>query len=257
MQKIFNELTLKFKKNRGKLSTAQFKDFISQKVDLYTDVEQFIMILQASGYPISQNKNNFQLDTYFRPYKNQKFCIIDIETNGSNPKKSQVIEIGAIIVQNGKIIDKFETFVSASFIPEYITKITTITIDDLKNAPSLKETLIELREFLKDAIFVAHNVKFDFSYLDYSFNRCGLGNIANRRFCTIDLAKRTFNSPRYGLAYLNKTFNIDILNHHRAYSDAYSAYIIMQKSFLNIPKNIITTEELIDFSLSSNYLISS
>ena len=251
MQKIFNELTRRFKKNRGKLSTAQLEEFISQKVDLYTDIEQFLMILQASGYPISQNKNGFKLDTYFRSYKNQKFCIIDIETNGSKPSTSQVIEIGAIMVQNGKIIDKFETFVNASFIPEYITKITSITIEDLKNAPSLKDALTSLREFLEDTIFVAHNVKFDFSYLDFSFERCGLGNIANQKFCTIDLAKRTFQSPRYGLAYLNEALNIDVANHHRAYSDAYSAYIVMQKSFENIPKSIRSTEELIEFSVSN------
>ncbi|SHO80475.1 DNA polymerase III epsilon subunit [hydrothermal vent metagenome] len=252
MQNIFNELTIKFKKNRGILSINEFQNFISKRVDLYTEIEQFFIILQASGYPISQNREGFKLDTYFRKYKNQKFCIIDIETNGSKPSTSQVIEIGAVMVQNGKIIDKFETFVNASFIPEYITKITTITVDDLQNAPTLKEALTSLREFMQDTIFVAHNVKFDFSFLDYSFERCGLGNIANQKFCTIDLAKRTFQSPRYGLAYLNEYLNIDVVNHHRAYSDAYSAYIVMQKSFTNIPKNIKTTNELIEFSTSTH-----
>ena len=251
MQNIFNNLTLFFRKNRGRLSTKQFQDFISSDVDLYTDIEQFLIILQASGYPISKSGKGFQLNTMFRKYKNQRFCIIDIETNGSKPSTSQVIEIGAIIVQNGKIIDKLETFVSASFIPQYITKITTITLDDLQNAPTLKEALTSLREFMQDTIFVAHNVKFDFSFLDYSFERCGLGNIANQKFCTIDLARRTFESPRYGLAYLNESLNIDVANHHRAYSDAYSAYIVMLKSLTNIPKDIKTTDELIEFSSSS------
>ena len=251
MQNIFNELTIKFKRNGGRLSTNEFQNFISKRVDLYTDIEQFFIILQASGYPISRNRQGFKLDTIFRKYKNQKFCIIDIETNGSKPNTSQVIEIGAVMVQNGKIIDKFETFVEASFIPEYITKITTITVDDLQNAPTLKEALTSLREFMQDTIFVAHNVKFDFSFLDYSFERCGLGNIANQKFCTIDLARRTFQSPRYGLAYLNESLNIDVVNHHRAYSDAYSAYIVMQKSLTNIPKDIKTTNELLEFSLSN------
>jgi len=68
MQNIFNELTIKFKRNGGRLSTNEFQNFISKRVDLYTDIEQFFIILQASGYPISRNRQGFKLDTIFKSH---------------------------------------------------------------------------------------------------------------------------------------------------------------------------------------------
>lgn len=253
MQNIFNNLTASFRKNSGRLSFNQFESLMQKNTMLFTDTYSIFLILQSSGYPIKEDEytNEFILTTMFTDYKAQKFCILDIETNGSKPTNSQVIEIGAMIIQNGEIIDKFETFVQCTYIPEYITKITHIEIEDLIDAPPIKDGLEKLKLFMKDSIFVAHNVNFDFSFLNHSFERFGLGSIGNARLCTIDLARRTFESPKYGLAYLNELLKIESANHHRAYSDAYSAYIVMQKSLENIPKNVKTTNELIEFSVSN------
>jgi DNA polymerase-3 subunit epsilon len=253
MQNIFNNLTASFRKNNGRLSFNQFEVLMQKNTMLFTDTYSIFLILQSSGYPIEEDKNTneFILVTMFRDYKTQKFCILDIETNGSKPTDSQVIEIGAMIVQDGKIIDKFETFVNCTYLPSYITKITNIEIEDLMDAPPIKDGLLKLKLFMKDSIFVAHNVSFDFSFLNHSFERFGLGSIGNIRLCTIDLAKRTFESPKYGLAYLNELLNIDSANHHRAYSDAYSAYVVMQKSLETIPDYVKTTDELVQFTVSN------
>ncbi len=155
------------------------------------------------------------------------------------------------MIQDGEIIDRLETFVECAFMPEYITKITGIEPSDLIGAPTRREALISLREFMKNAIFVAHNASFDYSFLTASFNRFGLGDIGNPKLCTIDLAKRTFESERYGLAYLNEFLGIETATHHRAYSDALSAFKVMEKSFETLPGYVKTADDLLQFAVSS------
>jgi DNA polymerase-3 subunit epsilon len=155
------------------------------------------------------------------------------------------------MVQNGKIIDRYETFVECAFLPEYITKITGIEPTDLIDAPSRKEALIGLRHFMEDAVFVAHNADFDYSFLDASFERFGLGNIGNPKLCTIELARRTFESERYGLAYLIESLEIKTATHHRAMSDALCAFEVMKKSFETLPEYVKSADELLRFSTSS------
>jgi DNA polymerase-3 subunit epsilon len=162
-----------------------------------------------------------------------------------------VIEIGAVMVENGEVVGRLESFVECAYLPEHITKITGIEPEDLIGAPSRKEALTQLREFMEDAVFVAHNANFDHSFLTASFDRFGLGTIGNPKLCTIDLAKRTFKSERYGLAYLNDFLGIDNHTHHRAYSDAISATKVMFKSFETVPAYVQTTDDLLRFSTSS------
>jgi len=251
MQKVFEELTRAFRKHRGVLTTEQYTDISNKHSTLLEDSNTVFLLLQASGYPISEAKNGYKLDIYFTPYKEQKYCVIDIETNGSKPGTSQVIEIGAIMLQNGKIIDRYETFVECAFLPEYISKITGIEPEDLIDAPSRKEALIGLRHFMQDAIFVAHNANFDYSFLNASFSRFGLGNIGNPKLCTIELARRTFESERYGLAYLIDFLGIETATHHRAMSDAVCAAKVMEKSVETLPEYVLSADELLLFSVSS------
>jgi len=245
MQKIYKELTDKFRKQNGVISHLTFKKIVSK---LKEDINTSLLLLQASGYPIKQIGKNYILETYNRDYKKEKFCVIDIETNGSKPEEFQVIEIGAVMIQNGKIIDKFESLVKCDFIPEYITKITGLDIKSLENAPSNREVLQKFRLFLDNAIFVAHNADFDFNFLNTSFKNLGLGSIGNFKMCSIDLAKRTIKSQKYGLAYLNDTLNLGTTTHHRAYSDALTTAKLLNILLSKIPQHIKSTDELIRFS---------
>ena len=102
-----------------------------------------------------------------------------------------------------------------------------------------------------DAIFVAHNANFDYGFLNASFDRFGLGQIGNPKLCTIDLARRTFESERYGLAYLIDFLEIETATHHRAYSDAVCAAKVMEKSVETLPGYVKTADELLRFSISS------
>jgi DNA polymerase-3 subunit epsilon len=251
MQKVFEELTTAFRKHNGVLNTEQYTHIVTKYTTLLEDPEIIFILQQASGYPIIQDGNTYRLETYFTPYEKQRYCVIDIETNGSKPGTSQVIEIGAVMLEEGKIVDRFETFVECAFLPEYITKITGIEPMDLIGAPSRKEALTKLKHFMGDAIFVAHNANFDYTFLNASFDRFGLGQIGNPTLCTIDLARRTFESERYGLAYLIDFLEIETATHHRAYSDAVCAAKVMEKSIETLPKYVKTVDDLLRFSTSS------
>ncbi len=252
MQKVFDELTTAFRKHDGVLNEEQYKHIAIKHTTLLEDSDTIFILLQASGYPIEQEEDGrYRLETYFTPYEEQRYCVIDIETNGSKPGTSQVIEIGAVMLQNGKVIDRFETFVECAYLPEYITKITGIELTDLIDAPTRREALIKLRHFMGDAVFVAHNANFDYSFLNASFDRFGLGGIGNPKLCTIDLARRTFESERYGLAYLIDLLEIETATHHRAYSDAVCAAKVMAKSLETLPEYVKTADDLLRFSVSS------
>jgi len=252
MQKVFEALTTAFRKQGGILSEAHYQQIALKYTTLFEESDTIFMLLQASGYPIEQNSaGEYRLKTFFTPYEEQRYCVIDIETNGSKPGTSQVIEIGAVMIEKGEIVDRFETFVECAFLPEYITKITGIEPTDLIDAPTRREALTQLRYFMEDAVFVAHNANFDYGFLTASFERFGLGSIGNPKLCTIDLAKRTFESERYGLAHLIDFLEIETATHHRAYSDALCAAKVMEKSFETLPAYVTTTDALLQFALSS------
>ncbi len=251
MQKIFEPLTKAFRNNKGFLDYERFFKITKKYCSL--DEDPFIVaeLLKASGYPIEEKLNGYFFKPMYTSYKEQEYVVIDIETNGSKPGRSQVIEIGAVKVKNFEIINRLETFVSCAYLPDMIIELTGITPSDLVNAPSRKEALIMLREFLGDAVFVAHNANFDYEFLNASFERFGLGAIGNMKICTIELAKRTIQSQKYGLAGLCETLNIDMKSHHRAYSDALCSWQIMQKSLKNLPPYVKSTDDLIKFTNSS------
>ena len=251
MQRVYEELTAAFRKNGGRLSEASYQDIVSKHTTLFEDSQALFLLLQASGYPIEKDAKGYYLLTYNIPYQQQRFCVVDIETNGSKPEHSQIIEVGAVMIQNGKIIDRFESFVECAFVPEYISKVTGIVPEDLVGAPSHLEVLMQLRAFLDDAVFVAHNASFDYGFLNYSFDRFGLGTIGNPKLCSIDLARRTIESERYGLAYLNEFLKIGTKVHHRAYSDALTTAQVLLIAFKNLPSYVKTTDDLIQFSVSS------
>ncbi len=251
MQSLYEPLTYAFRKNGGFLNYERFYNLVKKHTQISEDGWTIAQLLQASGYPIEEKFDGYCFKPMQTSYKEQEYVIVDIETNGSKPGRSQVIEIGAIKLKNGKIIDRLETFVACAYLPQNIIELTGITPFDLIDAPSRKNALLMLKEFLGDAVFVAHNVGFDYTFLTASFKRFGLGSIGNVRLCTIDLSRRTIKSQKYGLAGLCETLNLNLGTHHRAYSDALAAMKIMQESFKKLPNYVKTTDDLIRFSLSS------
>ena len=215
-------------------------------LDPYLEFE----LLISNGLPLEIEQEQVCLSTRTKSIKDEVFCIVDIESNGSNVKKGhQVIELGAVKVQNGKVIDKFDTLVYAKDIPPYIQDVTKIRPSMLKNAPFIKNVLQDFKIFLEDCVFIAHDIKFDFNFISDSFEKYDLGKLQNRKLCSIDLAKRTIDAQKYGLKFLKEELNINVNNHHRAYYDALTTYYIFIESLSKLDKSKVkTTEDLIAFS---------
>ena len=239
--------------SRLKKKPMEFDAFLLEltknKEKFFESPELEFELLLSNGLPLEITNDEVFLKTSTTAINEQTFCIVDIETNGGHVNKGhQIIEIGAVKYKGGVIVDKYESLVYAKNIPEYIQEITNINPKMLEDAPILKTVLEEFKIFLEDDVFVAHDIKFDYNFISNSLQKYDLGKLENRKLCTIDLSRRTIKAERYGLGYLKESLNIDIDDHHRAYSDALSATYILEKSFKCLDEKVKTVEDLIDFS---------
>lgn len=209
--------------------------------------DTLIETLKACGMPIEPDGESYFLSTSKTSLAEATFCFVDIETNGSNPLNSQVIEIGAVKYKNGEAIAFFEELVYADRLPQNIAEITELTLEQLKYAKPEKEALRRFKEFLGDSIFCAHSADFDFSFLSRSFQKYSLGPLLNRKICTLDLAKKTLKASKYGLKALKEELGLGDDIHHRALPDAKSSAFIFEAGIKNIEDFPQTVECLIKF----------
>jgi len=219
------------------------------KEQIDDDLEFLLQLWHSQGLQITKQQGNFYFATKFIPVEDAEFCIVDIETNGSKIEKHQIIEIAAVKVKNGKIVDSYESLVHCNEINQHITEITGITAEDTKDAPNLKRVMYDFKTFLGDAVFIAHDVKFDYKFISQSMQKVGLAPLLNRSLCSLSLAERTIESYRYALSYLNETFSLNpSAVHHRAMSDVLTTYELFKLSLSTLDENIKTVEELIKFT---------
>ena len=154
----------------------------------------------------------------------QAYVVVDVETTGGRGENHRVTEIGAVKVRDGKIVDRFQTLLNPQrSIPPTIIRLTGISPAMVESAPYFIDIADEFEAFLRDAIFVAHNVEFDYGFIAAEFARIG------RRFrypklCTCASMRRLYPGRRsYSLASLCRGFDIPLQQHHRALCDAEAA----------------------------------
>lgn len=251
LQNILNRL------QKEPILYTEFLELLEKASDrMYENSQLEFELLLSNGLPLDFDGDFVVLRTMKNNIDEQSFCIVDIETNGSNAKKGfQIIELGAVKYKSGEIVDKFESLVYAKEIPPYVQEVTKINPKMLEMAPRLEKVLIDFKMFLGDDVFLAHDIKFDYTFISDSFENYNLGKLLNRKICTIDLAKRTIKAEKYGLSSLKEVLNIDVDNHHRAYYDALTTTIVFKECLNNIDSsNIKSVEELIKFSKSDNII---
>lgn len=152
-----------------------------------------------------------------------KFIIVDTETTGLVPALDRIIEIGAVKVVNGQVMEEFDTLINPEiFVPVDTTSITGITSDMLSSSPKFEEVAPKFLDFLgNDFVFVAHNVEFDKGFVNESLMRCNLAKMDVPFLCTVDLAKHVHpNIAKYGLGNLASLFGVEMKTAHRAIDDA-------------------------------------
>lgn len=150
------------------------------------------------------------------------YVVFDIETTGLSVINNKIIELAGVKMQDGKVIDKFESFVDPhEKIPYHITQLTHITDDMVAGAPELEDVLPKFIEFVGDAVLVAHNAKFDMGFIQESCKRQHLPTLPNPVLDTLELARLLFPSLKnHRLNTLSDKFKVGLDNHHRAVDDS-------------------------------------
>ena len=228
------------------------KDFFAQ---CPFNIEECLEVLLAQGVEVYVKRGKYFFKSCETMIHEENYCIVDIEANGSDTKKHQIIEIGAVKIKDGKIVDTYESLVYCEDISRHIVELTGITPEMTKDAPYLNKVMQEFRLFLGTDVFIAHAVKFDYNYISDMFEKCNLLPLQNRFLCSIGLAERSFISYKYGLKYLNDNLKLyETAEHHRALSDAMTTAKLFQYTLKHVDKEIRTSEELIRFSKEARRL---
>ena len=149
------------------------------------------------------------------------YVVFDLETTGFSPETNRIIEIGAVKVQNGKIVDKFSTFVNPQVpIPFRIEQLTSINDSMVIDAPVIADILPEFMKFCEGCVMVAHNADFDMSFIKKNCQRLNIPckpTIVD----TVALARVLLpNLNRFKLDTVAKALGVSLENHHRAVDDA-------------------------------------
>lgn len=171
------------------------------------------------------------------------FCVTDIETTGQKPEDSEIIEVATVKVQNGKIKDSFCSYIKPNKeIPNFITMMTGIKNEDVKDAPPVEPVLKDWLKFVEDGhYFCAHNVMFDYDFI-YKYlmaSKLPLDNMNKLKFfCTVKTARVLLPElPSRKLNDLIKHYKIEVEKRHRALDDAMATAQILTIFFDQIREN--------------------
>jgi DNA polymerase-3 subunit epsilon len=173
------------------------------------------------------------------PLDDARFCVVDLETTGGSAGPGTIIEIGAYRMVGRRIVDSFQSLVRPfGPIPRFITGLTSITNEMVAEAPPIERVLPEFREFMGDAVMVAHNAPFDRSFLDFEFRRVfGIG-MRNPVLCTLRMTRRFVPSlKRRRLDAVAEHFGLATDGRHRGLGDARMAAEILS-IFLEIAEKM-------------------
>jgi len=162
------------------------------------------------------------------------YAIIDIETTGGRPQLDKITEIAIFIHDGEKVVDEFVTLVNPErTIPYFITGLTGITNEMVEHAPKFFEVAKKVVEITEGKTFVAHNARFDYTFIREEFKRLGY-NFTREILDTVKLSRRLIPGQRsYSLGTLCKELGIKIMGRHRAAGDA-RATITLFEILLNL-----------------------
>ncbi|KXA47420.1 DNA polymerase III, alpha subunit [Staphylococcus simulans] len=203
-------------------------------------------MLVDDGVPIAYNPTD-------RNLKDATYVVFDVETTGLSNQYDKIIELAAVKVHDGEIIDKFERFSNPhERLSETIKNLTHISDEMLVDAPEIDDVLTEFKEWVGDAIFVAHNASFDMGFIDTGYERAGLGHYTNGVIDTLELS-RTINTEfgKHGLNFLAKKYGVELTQHHRAIYDTEATAYIFIKMLKQVDELGVKNHQDINQSLSN------
>jgi DNA polymerase III epsilon subunit family exonuclease len=186
-----------------------------------------------------------------QPLDEIPFVVVDVETTGMSPVNDRITEIAMMKVNNGVLVDEFSTLVNPLVsIPPSITSLTGIDNLMLQDAPTAREVVPFVVEFLGDAVFAAHNASFDWGFVYHTVRRERGVVLNNSQVCTVRLSRRVFpDLPSRSLGELARFLEIPVPQRHRASGDAYATALLLVKllSYLRRRAGIATLDDLLRF----------
>ena len=182
-----------------------------------------------------------------------KYIVTDVETTGANSDKNRITEIACVVVQSGEIVHEFSSLINPhQFIPPFISNMTGIHNDMVYNAPEYSDILPKIQEILnqKNAVFVAHNVQFDWSFLQNAFWREKIQFPTIPQICTLKIARSLFpQNMKKNVGALAEYFHYPLKDRHRALGDAKATALILIEflELLESDHGFNTLEEVLHF----------
>ena len=155
------------------------------------------------------------------------YAIVDIETTGGQPASDRITEIAIYVHDGERVVDSYATLLNPGrAIPPFITQLTGITNDMVADAPRFHEVARKVVEMTEGCVFVAHNVRFDYSFLKKEFADLGY-NYSRKTLCTVRLSRSLIpGQPSYSLGKLCKSIGIELNGRHRAAGDAEATAVL-------------------------------
>ena len=182
-------------------------------------------LVDEARYKIALTDQNINL-------RDATYVVYDLETTGLSSIYNEIIEIAAVKVKNGLIIDEFSTYVKPKKpITAFITNLTSITNDDVRSAESIEVIMPKFKAFIDGTILVAHNATFDNSHLYSNLKTLGLYEGPIPTIDTLQLAKVRYGNKlkKFNLKAVAKFFDVELEQHHRAIYDAKTtAYVFIK-----------------------------
>ncbi len=196
-------------------------------------------------------------DTSRAAYKGEEltfddeFAVFDIETTGLSAATCKITEIGAVIVKNGEVLRRFNSFVNPGVpIPQNIVELTGITDEMVADAPKIDSVLRDFFDFVGERMLVAHNASFDTGFIRQAAEECGmpfenpyLDTVAVSRFMNPDLKNHKLDT-------LAKYYKLGAFNHHRASDDAEMLAAIFTSMTARLKEDGVFTVSRLNFAMS-------
>ncbi|MBT2581942.1 PolC-type DNA polymerase III [Planococcus sp. ISL-109] len=198
--------------------------------------------LVDDGVPIAYEERHVLLEE-------ETYVVFDLETTGLSAVYDTIIELAAVKIKGGQIIEKFERFANPHHpLSSTTIELTGITDDMVKNAPEVEEVIREYHEWAGDHIMVAHNASFDMGFLYVAYKKMGIDK-AHATIDTLELARMLHPEMKnHRLNTLAKKFNIELTQHHRAiYDTEATAYLMTHLLKEADEKGILYHDQLNDY----------
>ncbi|MFD3445501.1 PolC-type DNA polymerase III [Microbacteriaceae bacterium 4G12] len=200
--------------------------------------------LVNDGVPIAYNEDH-------RSLADETYVVFDVETTGLSAVYDTVIELAAVKIKEGEIIDRFEAFANPHHPLSATTiELTGITDEMVQNAPDVDVVFKQFEQWMGNDTLVAHNASFDMGFLNVGFKKCGLEKATNPVIDTLELARFLFPEMKnHRLNTLCKKLDIELTQHHRAIYDAEATGYLLAKMLKEVMAKGFTHHDQLNDSM--------